>query len=177
MKPFEKIESIKGQIAYYNLSEWWLSEFTLDERIYMNGKYKPFGIVETEGLLAEIDLKIKKEMDALITSLGKDLDYFGVNDPVLFLSNLSTWFDNRQDRRIAIKILNKGEELMNDRIPIKSVHFLYQQIITVHYKNRNFDTKSLEKVIKTCEQSIEIAPQVLRKFQEQKYLRFAEKRY
>lgn len=94
---------------------------------------------------------------------GRDIN----GSVIKFLWILAGWFDNKKDRRLAIRILKKAEELLNDEIPIMDIHFLYGQLVIVHYSNRLIDPKSFNKSIKACEQQIEIASQVAKAFKEE----------
>jgi len=136
--------AIKGLIGYYGLSEWWLSEFTEEEKNHILITYTPFG--------------------SGADSLLKD-DYSYANQSVvLFLSILAGWFNNKRDRYLAIKILEKAELLISNDILIMDIHIFYTQMIKVHYSNRLIDPESLNKSIKACEKQIEIAPQVAKIF-------------
>lgn len=146
---------ISGDIGFYNLIDWWLSEFNNSERTHIVDTYKPMG------------------MSGQILISGDILD--SNQSDILFLSILAGWFNNMKDRCIAIKILNKAEDLISKQSYLASelfersseesnlldYHFLYISLIQVHYPNRNEDINSFIKAIKACEQSIEIAPKVI----------------
>lgn len=138
---------IKGLIGYHCLSEWWLSEFSNEERNHIVSVYTPMGSGQ--------DLLLKANIDGSSSSVVK------------FLQILAGWFDNKKDRRLAIKILVRAEESLSDEIPLMDFHFLYHQLIKTHYSNRNNDQKSFDKSIKACEQQIEIASQVAKAFKEE----------
>lgn len=145
---FLKIESdIKGLIGYHGLSKWWLSEFTDEEKNHIVSVYTPMGSGQ--------DILLKANIDWSSSSVVK------------FLQILAGWFDNKNDRGLAIRILKKAEELISDEIPILDIHFLYHQLIKVHYSNRLIDSKSFNKSIKACEQQIEIALQVVGAFKKE----------
>ena len=94
---------------------------------------------------------------------GKDIN----GSVIKFLWIFAGWFDNKRDRRLAIRILKKAEELLDDEIPIMDIHLLYGQLIKVHYSNRLIDPISFDKSIKSCEQQIGIALQVARAFKKE----------
>jgi hypothetical protein len=145
---FLKMEpDIKGEIGYYGLSDWWLSEFTDEERNHIVSVYTPMGSGQ--------DILLKDNIDWSSSSVVK------------FLQILAGWFDNKNDRGLAIRILKKAEELLNDEIPILDIHFFYHQLIKVHYSNRLIDPNSFDKSIKECEQQIGIALQVARAFKKE----------
>jgi len=138
---------IKGLIGYHRLSEWWFSEFSNEERNHIVITYTPMG--------SGGNILLKDNIDWSSSSV------------VHFLYNLAGWFNNKRDRYLAIKILEKAEKLISDDIPIVDIHFFYQQIIQIHYGNRLIDPNSLDKSIEACEQQIEIAPQVAKVFKEE----------
>jgi len=86
-------QKIEGDIGFYGLADWWLSEFTEEERQYIVDKYKPMGTGSGESHLIK----------------GKiiHLDY-----PVtMFLSGLAGWFRSKADSHIAERINKKMREL------------------------------------------------------------------
>lgn len=155
---FLKMEpDIKGLIGYYGLSDWWLSEFTDEERKHIVSIYNPMGWDGEDALIkANIEYYYDEEE-------GRDIN----GSVVKFLQILAGWFDNKNDRGLAIRILKKAEELISDEIPILDIHFLYYQLIKVHYSNRLIDPNSFDKSIKTCEHQIGIALQVARAFKKE----------
>ena len=154
---------IKGEIGFYNLVDWWMSEFNDSEREHIMDIYRPMGMGPT------------------ILTIDEILD--SNHSDVSFLSILAGWFNNRKDRYIAFKILNKAEDLINKQSYLISeifersseesnlfdLHFLYISMIQVHYPNRNEDINSFNKAIKACEESIKIAPRVISIFKKESF--------
>jgi len=118
---------IKGTIGYFNLSDWWLSEFTEDERVYIQGKFQPLG--SSGNSLTEENITSTSQ-----TSIG-------------FLSNLSGWFSKKEDRSIAYKIISKAEQLINNDSNVLDIHFLYSAKIEIMYKDRDVISDGLEKSV------------------------------
>jgi hypothetical protein len=131
---------IKGEIGFFGLSDWWLSEFTEKERNHILKTFKPLG---TNG-----DSLIKG--DILDTS----------ESAIRFLSILSEWFNKNEDRTIAYRMLDKAENMLNDSSNILDRNILYHCKVGIYYKNRDNDPDALEKTIEACKQQIEIAPKV-----------------
>lgn len=154
MNDFQKSKPIiKGLIGYHRLCEWWLSEFSNEEKNHIVITYTPMGSGESILLRDNIDWS---------------------SSPVVhFLHNLAGWFNNKRDRYLAIRILEKAEELISDEIPIMDIHFFYQHKIQIHYSNRLIDPKSLDKSIKACELQIEIASQVAKAMKAEFYDNFS----
>src|SRR5690606_3498822 len=98
-------KEIQGEIGYFGLSEWWLSEFSDSERGYIIKKFQPLGGNEKSLIKGEIK-------NTSQTSIG-------------LLSTLAGWFNNEQDRTIAYRMIKKAEGLIKNDTVILDVHFLY----------------------------------------------------
>lgn len=133
----ENSSTIKGEIGYFGLSEWWLSEFSKEERDYIIKTFRPMGSTG-ESLIA-----------GNISSTSETA--------IRFLSVLSGWFKKIDDRAIAYRILKKSEEMINESTRVMDLHSLYHSKIEIYYKNRNNDPDALEKAIEACKQQIEIS--------------------
>lgn len=143
----KKNEPIHGFIGYYHLADWWMSEFNDLERVYIISGYSPMG---SSG-----------------ESLIKGNITFSSHSVILFLSFLSGYFNTKRDRAIAIRILNKAENLISEKILDMDLHILYSHVIQIHYSNRNNDPRSFEKAIEGCEKQIKIAPRVAKIFKKE----------
>lgn len=91
-------QKIEGDIGFYGLADWWLSEFTEEERQYIVDRYKPMGTGSGESHLIK----------GKITSIE---DNFGDHPVTLFLSGLAGWFRSKADSHIAERINKKMREL------------------------------------------------------------------
>lgn len=137
MSLFRKNKKIEGEIGYFGLQEWWLSELTKEERNVILSVYNPLGIGE----------------DSLIK--GK---IFSTSQTVIgLLSGLSGWFKKPEYREIGYKIIKKAEELVSDKISFLDLHFLYQSKIQIYYRNRDNDEFALSSAIEACKQQISIS--------------------
>lgn len=137
MSLFRKNNKIEGEIGYFGLQEWWLSELTKEERNVILSVYNPLGIGE----------------DSLIK--GK---IFSTSQTVIgLLSGLSGWFKKPEYREIGYKIIKKAEELVSDKISFLDLHFLYQSKIQIYYRNRDNDEFALSSAIEACKQQIGIS--------------------
>ena len=144
---FKSSPVIKGNIGYFGLGEWWLSEFSGQERSYILEVYQPFGS-SGKSLIKE------NITDSSQTAIG-------------FLSILSHWFKKEKDRTIAYRILNKAESLITTKTNILDLHFLYNSEIEIYYKDRNQDQNALKKAIEACKKQIEIAPKAASAFRKE----------
>jgi tetratricopeptide (TPR) repeat protein len=137
---FFKKESkqIKGSIGYLGLTDWWLSAFSEPEREYIVKTFQPLGASE----------------ESLIKG---DISYTS-ETPIGLLSALAGWFNKKDDRTIAYRMIKKAEEMINDSTNILNIHFLYQNKLEIYYRNRDNDPDAIEKAIEACKQQIEISP-------------------
>jgi tetratricopeptide (TPR) repeat protein len=135
---FKKAQGVQGDIGYFGLSEWWLSEFSEEERNYIVKTFQPLGSIRD--------------------SLVKGTIAYTSGTVIGLLSSLAGWFNKKEDRTIAYRIIKKAEELINEQSDILDIHFLFQSKIEVYYRNRDDDPNALEEAIKACKQQIEIAP-------------------
>jgi hypothetical protein len=82
---FVKRDKVGGLISFYGLTDWWLTEFTEEERQYICNRYHD---------------------DAL--TRGKITSNLPVTS---FLNGLYSWFRSKQDLHIARRIFDKMDEL------------------------------------------------------------------
>ena len=130
-------QKIKGEIGYFGLQDWWLSELTDLERKYIKGKYQPLGDSDD--------------------SLTNDEISYSSRTAVGFLSALAGWFWRQEDRPLAHKIPEKAEDLVDSDTEILDLHFLYGEKLRVLYKDRD-KTGGLDKAIDACKKQISLAP-------------------
>lgn len=126
----------KGLIKYFNLVNWWLATFTVDERKYISQTYKPLG--DTEDTLTKGDITF------ISTSASS------------FLSTLASWFPKEKDKHIAYTLINKAESMSSSAKPL-DLHFQYLTKIQTYYSRRDTDPTALQKAKEACRQQIAIA--------------------
>jgi hypothetical protein len=141
---FKNKPAIKGEIGYFGLTDWWFTAFSEIERSHIINTYSPMG----SGRMILLEANI----------------YDSSSSVIHFLYNLAGWFNKKEDRYLGIKILDKAEDLFSNEIPIFDIHFFYQHVIQIHYRNRLEDPKSYDKAIWGCKQQIEIGQQVSEAF-------------
>jgi hypothetical protein len=134
---------VGGLIAYYRLADWWLSEFTEDERGHVTNKFQPLGFSGDR--------------------LNSGTISYTSEHVVSFLSNLAGWFNNAEDRSLARKLLRKAVAILPGS-PVLDAHFLHQQVIEVYYKDRDIP-EYLAEALSACRAQIAIAPAAARAFQ------------
>jgi len=139
-------ELIDGPIKYYDLINWWQSAFTEEERARMIAVYQPMG--------SGIGMGAENSAPENHLTEG-DLEWSSA-DILGFLSTLAGWFNNKHDRLIAKKILDKAASFIPETKSILSVHFLYQALIETYYPDRD-NPDALSSAIEACKNQIKIA--------------------
>ena len=134
-----------GTLGYYDLLEWWNTEFDLNERLYISQKYKPMG------------------GGGLTSGQVMGSSASAVN----FLTGLQSWFTNLSDQAISQKILLKAEQIITEETPILDIHFLYLALLEHYYKNRKVNSKYFDLAKIYCVKQIEIATLTKPKFIEE----------
>jgi len=143
---FNKNIIIEGDIGYYNLQDWWLSIFTKDEREYIEGVFKPMGLSSDTRSLTKGEISMSSQSCAGL------------------LQALAGWFNNREHRDIARRIVQKAYEEAKKGDNAIDLHFTLQAIQEIYYPDRDNNPNALDKTIKSCEEQIEIAPLVAKEF-------------
>ena len=163
--PTSKLSEYKGLIGYFGLSNWWNTNFTLEEQSYISHCYN--------NKIYAHDTKINNKLtflfDCMLTE--KDIEKWledlkdeeeeekleWTQSLFEFLRSLIIGFENVKDREISIKILENAEKLINESTPILDVHFFYLNKITTYYKLRNVNSKYLEIALFACKQQVGIS--------------------
>lgn len=96
-------KQVQGSIEYFGLSDWWLSNFSETEREYIVKTFQPLG---SSG-----------------ESLVKGNISYTSETPIGLLSALVGWFNKKDDRTIAYRIIKKAEEMINESSNILDIHF------------------------------------------------------
>lgn len=81
---------IAGEIGYFGLADWFISEFTEAEQNYMISRYQPMGGGKNALVVGNIT--------------------FSNENVVGFLTSLLTWFRSPSDKEIFQKVLRKLHE-------------------------------------------------------------------
>ncbi len=144
---FKSQEKIGGEIAYYNLTDWWFKTFNKQKQNYIVKTFQPLGG-------SGIDL-IKGEIQ------------YSSGSAVSLLSNLAGWFKNVKDREIGYKLLDKAEKLITDNTDILDIHFFYQNKLEFYYRFREEDQESLNTAIGACKKQIELSPNAILAFKKE----------
>jgi hypothetical protein len=133
---------IQGSIGFFGLEDWWLTEFSDDERHYIQATFQPVGSSGdslTSGSIAST-----------------------TNTVVKLLSGLASWFRKPDDRAIAHKILNKAVAVSKGS-HVLDLHFLYHQMIETYYKDRD-NPEYMKKAVEASRLQIALAPDAAKSF-------------
>jgi hypothetical protein len=139
---FKRKPKVDGYIAYFGLTDWWLSTFTESERNHIEDVYRPLGSDDRPLTSGEVDWTSQK---------GPSL-----------LSGLANWFKEPEDWSITCRFLDKADELLErdfDSLDIIDVHFIYHDMITITFKHRKTDPNAFDMMVVACKKQIAIAPQ------------------
>ena len=138
-------KNIKGEIAYYDLQDWWMTEFTEEERDLIRSQYKPYGVS------AEY-------------SIDKGNIDFSSSSKLHFLSYLPSWFSTEEQFHIAEKIMKKVETYILDSNEIITIHLYYGMCVKNYYPHRDTMPGALDKAIEYCKRQIQISEQAREAF-------------
>lgn len=142
---FGKKDKVGGYIAAHGLTKWWLATFTPAERAAMTAKYEPFGYPRRNTLT-----------EGEVAKNGSTRS---------FLGNLAGWFNTREQRPIAKRILLKAID--TDDGETLDDYFLYMQVIDVFYPDRETDPDALDRAIWGCERQISIQNKAAKAFRKE----------
>ena len=149
-----KEPEVEGYIGHYGLADWWLSEFTEEERDFIETWWQPFGA----------------SGNATLTRGAPG----GGRDPYKFLYQLAGWFKRKDQVPLALKMLRKARDFEAAKVTDK--HFFYDTFIEVRYKQRDDDPGALPEVVKACEEMIAIAPLAAQAFRDEQEAMEAQRR-
>lgn len=142
---FKREKPIKGYLAYYNLVDWWLNDFSEKERNFIINKYKSGN---EKNPLTEIELS-------------------GTSQTVI--SFLATMFSNlSKEKMIQQKISKKIYELFDEsnQNMILDMHFFFQSKIGFAEKDKE-NQSYLANLIDTCNEQIDFANTSLKAFKKE----------
>ena len=137
---FKRSPKIEGEIGFFGLSDWWLNSFTKSEREYIEQKYKPMTMGESNN-----------------RSLTQGKILSTTQTASALLCGLASWFKKSEEFSIGKRIAEKSIELSGSNILDR--HFAYQQMIEICYRSRDKEASAMSLAIQACELQINLAPQ------------------
>ena len=136
---FARHKKAEGYIGCYNLSEWWFTVLTKEERILIEDTYKPLGFPQSR--LTKGDIHTPGQ------------------SATMFLLNLSGWFRAKKHRIVQKKILDRAQTEVREANKTIELHCLYDCLIDFHYKERE-NQESLDQAISACKSQIALSPEM-----------------
>jgi len=122
----QRKQKVEGLILYHNLVDWWLTNFSQDERRYIDNRFQPMN----QSAHTLTSGKYKKRQGEII-------------DTASFLNSLATWFRSKSDSTILKRIQEKIHQVGRER-PIEASGYVRGR----HYTTFVQDVKSLKKQAK-----------------------------
>lgn len=156
-----RTRSIRGDIGYHGLAQWWLASFTCDEREHISQTYRPM----TLGLKSEsIQTNNQRTLNSESCLTTGDI-VSSSQSAVAFLHTLSGWFNNKTDRALAQRILAKAFSLAKEtKVAVLDLHFLFSTAIQTYYPERDREPSALSMAVAACREQITMAPAAARAF-------------
>ena len=148
-------KEIRGEIGYFGLEEWWLTQFSEEERQYILNRFRPLEFSVSLGETSEVLTSRDKIVDNSKHSLISGNISFTTSTAVSLLYSLAAWFMKESERPLAHRMLVKAEELASQESDRSDRFWLYHHKIEIYYKDRTEPSK-LKKAIEACYQQIDI---------------------
>lgn len=164
--PKEFLEKMKEK---YNLKDWWEKEFTEQEKESIKNRLGHLPSFENYSLTLNLydvqKLKSFKKDDFSEKFYQLQSEISSLKNAILqHFINYVQYFLKKEYLPIAIKIINKGEEFIDESTDVFRLHFFYLMKIRVYYKYRDVDPNALEVAIDACKKQIAIAPKTKKIF-------------
>jgi hypothetical protein len=129
-----------------NLTQWWLTKFSEEERVHIETKLIGFVAYSFANTLAKYD---------------KESSHEGT---FRSLSFLSMHFERKDRVPLGLKILEKAKDF---EASVIDWHFYYSHYIELRYKQRDDDPRALDDVIEACQKMIALSPDVISAWQQE----------
>lgn len=127
---------IGGDIGWFGLEDWWLQEFTQEERDFIEQTFLPLSTGEVDHPLTKGEV------------------YFQSGNAMALLTNLSQWFSKDEDRYLAWRILDKAGAASGD---VLDRHFYYQALAETAWQDTHQRDDAKRICIWACEQQIALS--------------------
>lgn len=141
-------ETTRQSTVERDLQGWWRSEFSGDERAYLESKAQE---LRDSSLVMSMGIG-RDEPSKRISFLSTG----GV--PEVELHNLARFLNTPKDRYLARKLIEKAETYYSN--DLHELHFVYTVMIPIYYRERNTDDTALPRTIQACERMITFAADV-----------------
>lgn len=145
-----KTPEYKGYIGYFDLNEWWNQNFSLEEQNYIAqnfNKKRDYSELNENRKLRQ--LSGCRLMEAKIGYTSESL--------LQFVTSLHVGINNKRNREISLKIIEKTEELITPSTPIIDLHFFYSWKFGNYFSLSNLNNKYYFKSMEAYEQQQKIS--------------------
>jgi hypothetical protein len=136
----------EGLIGYYNLTDWWLSTFTAEERNEIQAR-RP-------------SLVTGDNQDIILTERARPGSNTGRVENSL--TSVGIEFIQSKDFGIAERLIAKAIEVGGASILDR--HFGYQQMAQAYYRHRNDEPEALDLAIDACKKQIRLGSEAAKGF-------------
>jgi len=138
---------VEGELSCFGLGDWWLQTFTAAEQARIEAAYQRPGVPG-----GSRPLTAGNRSSAFQTAAG------------LLTAMAGQIRKNPDDRGLACKILAKAEDRALAEEDILGLHFVYQELIRLHYTWREQFAGALDLAFAACYKQTRIAPQAAKAF-------------
>lgn len=140
---------VEGELGYFGLGGWWLSAFTRAEQNHIEASYQSSG------------------SPAGTRRLTKGRGQSSFHGAAGLLTALATHLRNTSDEReLASRVLAKAEERAQTENDVIGLHLVYQEMIRLHTKWRDYFLDALDLAFGACHKQIVMAPAVAQAIRE-----------
>jgi tetratricopeptide (TPR) repeat protein len=123
-------------------SDWWITSFTSEERAAIENAFTPMGNIRAESLV------LSGEPNAIGSLVGH--------------------LKKEHLRTLGYKLLEHADAMLDEAVPVLSLHFYLQARGDFFYRWREIDQFALDEAVKSYERQIGLAANALKEFRESK---------
>lgn len=122
--------------------DWWSDTFSIDERAAIEEAFKPMGDISAEALAGSTD---PSSIGYLVGHLKKE-----------------------RLRHLGYKLLARADQLVNENVPVLSLHLFWSARGYFFYRWRDVDAFALDETIVSFQRQIALAENALEVFRDSK---------
>jgi hypothetical protein len=151
-----RCHEVEGELGYFGLGAWWSAVFTKAEQDYIEASFHPPGL----------------PAGAKPLTTGRGQSNFR-SAPILLTILAGCLRNVPQERHLASTVLAKAEERARAEDDVIGLHFVYQEMIHLHSKWRDYSLDGLDLTFGACHKQVamsEAAAQAFRDLRPQEAL-------
>lgn len=161
---------VEGLVAYYGLTDWWLTTFSKNEREYIDNEYQPFGFKKhllTQGKVISISMpasQLLRSLETLFTSKNDASILKKIHDKVIEVEysqpiikpgyykgrHYTTYVDEvknlkrdekyEEAEKLLLELVNATEEENNNE-KMGVAPWYYEQLAIIYRKQKNYQNE------------------------------------